>query len=65
MPGGYKHEHITHYTLDRSARSSPAHGIAIEETAYIMRSQLILRCRKAELEDRTRSEVAAVASTAA
>ena len=65
MPGGYKDEHITHYTLDQLREILARHGIVIEETAYIARSELILRCRKVELEVRARSDVAAVASTAA
>ena len=65
MPGGYKDEHITHYTLDQLREILARHGIVIEETAYILRSELILRCRKVELEDRARSDVATVASTAA
>ena len=48
MPGGYKVEHITHYTLDRLREMFARHGIVIEETAYIVRSELILRCRKVE-----------------
>jgi len=64
-PGGYKDEHITHYTLDQLRQILARHGIVIEETAYIVRSELVLRCRKVELEDRARSDVAAVASTAA
>ena len=65
MPGGYKVEHITHYTLDQLREVLGRWGFVIEETAYIARSELILRCRKAELEARARSDVAAVASTAA
>ncbi len=65
MPGGYKDEHITHYTLDRLREILARHGIVIEETAYIARSELILRCRKVELEDRAPSDVAAVGSTTA
>ena len=65
MPGGYKDEHITHYTLERLREILARHGIVIEETAYIVRSEMILRCRKVELEDRARIGVAAVASTAA
>ncbi len=64
-PGGYKAEHITHYTLDRLREILARNGIVIEETAYIARSELILRCRKVELEDTARSDVAAVGSTAA
>ncbi len=65
MPGGYKVEHITHYTLSRLREILARYGIVIEETAYIMRSELILRCRKVEREARACSDVAAVASTAA
>ena len=65
MPGGYKDEHITHYTLERLREILARHGMVIEETAYIVRSEMILRCRKVELEDRARIGVAAVASTAA
>src|SRR5271167_3177410 len=65
MPGGYKDEHITHYTLAQLREILVRYGIVIEETAYIARSELILKCRKAGPEESTRSEVAAVASTAA
>ncbi len=64
MPGGYKDQHITHYTLEQLREILARHGIVIEETAYIVRSELILRCRKVELEDRARIDVAAVASPA-
>ena len=65
MPGGYKDEHITHYTLDQLRKILGRHGIVIEETAYVAGSELILRCRKVELEIRAGSDVAAVGSTAA
>src|SRR5271163_4302886 len=65
MPGGYKIEHVTHYTLDQLREILARHGIMIEEIAYIARSELILRCRKTGNEERAQSEVAAVASTAA
>ena len=65
MPGGYKDEHITHYTLERLREILARHGIVIEETAYVARSELIARCRKLGLEDRARSDAAAAASTAA
>ena len=58
-------EHVTHYTLDQLREILARHGIMIEEIAYIARSELILRCRKAGNEERAQSEVAAVASTAA
>ena len=65
MPGGYKDEHITHYTLEQLREILTRYGIVIEETAYIARSELILKCRKAGNEVRASGEVAAVASTAA
>jgi glycosyltransferase involved in cell wall biosynthesis/predicted SAM-dependent methyltransferase len=65
MPGGYKDQHITHYTLDQLGEILTRHGIVIEETAYIARSEVILKCRKTGTENRARGEVAAVASTAA
>jgi len=64
-PGGYQPERITHYTLEQLREILARHGIVIEETAYIVRSELILRCRKVELEDRARIGVAAVVSPAA
>jgi hypothetical protein len=65
MPGGYKDEHITHYTLASLREILTRYGIVIEEIAYIARSELILRCRKAELEQPARGDVTATASTAA
>jgi glycosyltransferase involved in cell wall biosynthesis len=65
VAGGYHAEHITHYTLNELREILTRHGLAIEETAYIARSELILRCRKVELEDRVRADAPAVASTAA
>jgi len=65
MPGGYKDEHITHYTLESLREILARYNIVIEETAYIARSELILKCRKAGREERVRGEVTAVASTAA
>jgi glycosyltransferase involved in cell wall biosynthesis len=55
MPGGYKDEHITHYTLEKLKRILVQHGIAIEEAAYVARSELILRCRKLDLKERSRA----------
>jgi len=65
MPSGYMVEHITHYTLDQLREILARHGIAIEEVAYIARSELILRCRKVEREVCAGRDLAAVASTAA
>jgi dolichol-phosphate mannosyltransferase len=65
MPGGYKDQHITHYTLAQLREILARYNIVIEDTAYVARSELILRCRKAANVARAGAEVAAVASTAA
>ncbi|HEY6417881.1 MAG TPA: glycosyltransferase [Candidatus Binataceae bacterium] len=49
MPGGYKDEHITHYTRERLEKLLERHGFVVEEAAYIVRSELILKCKKVEL----------------
>ncbi|MGZ6186598.1 MAG: glycosyltransferase [Candidatus Binataceae bacterium] len=48
QPGGYKDEHITHYTRARLIEILERHGFIYEETAYILRSELIMRFRKPE-----------------
>ena len=48
LPGGYKDEHITHYTRARLTEILERHGFIYEETAYILRSELIMRFRKPE-----------------
>jgi len=65
MPGGYKDQHSTHYTLEMLREILARYGIVIEETAYIARSELILRCRKAGREKRAVAAESADASTAA
>ena len=55
----------TQYTRDKLGEILGRHGIAIEETAYIAGSEMILRCRKAEIERRAEPSANAVASTAA
>ncbi len=47
-PGGYRDEHITHYTRESLMRILARHGFVHEETAYVMRSELIMRMRRAE-----------------
>ncbi|MBE3604591.1 glycosyltransferase [bacterium] len=47
-PGGYRDEHITHYTRESLLRILEKHGFAHEETAYVMRSELIMRMRRVE-----------------
>src|ERR1700682_974288 len=64
MPGGYKDEHITHYTLERLKEILVRHGIAVEEAAYVARSELILRCRKLDLKQSARAPVLRSASSA-
>ena len=46
QPGGYKDEHITHYTRARLGEVLERHGFIYEEAAYIFRSELIMRYRK-------------------
>ncbi|HYB91434.1 MAG TPA: glycosyltransferase [Candidatus Binataceae bacterium] len=52
LPGGYHDEHITHYTREKLGKIMARHGFAIEETAYVGGSELIMRCRKIELGER-------------
>ena len=46
QPGGYKDEHITHYTRARLTEILERHGFIYEESAYILKSELIMRFRK-------------------
>jgi dolichol-phosphate mannosyltransferase len=46
MPGGYRDEHITHYTRASLTSVLTRHGFVHEETAYIARSELIMRFRR-------------------
>jgi ubiquinone/menaquinone biosynthesis C-methylase UbiE len=46
IPGGYRDEHITHYTHESLSRILTRHGFVAEESAYICRSELIMRWRK-------------------
>jgi dolichol-phosphate mannosyltransferase len=63
MPGGYKDEHITHFTRAQLTEIVTRYGFAVEEVAYVGGSDLLMRCRKLEL--RAHSAVAVSASTAA
>jgi SAM-dependent methyltransferase len=67
MPGGYKDEHITHYTREQLTEILVRHGFAIEEVAYVGRCDLFMCCRKIELRAAARDtvSVSASASTAA
>jgi glycosyltransferase involved in cell wall biosynthesis len=49
VPGGYADEHITHYTREKLSEILTRHGFTVEDVAYIVRSELIMRCRKREL----------------
>lgn len=48
IPGGYKDEHITHYTRRSLTEVLTRHGFVHEDTAYIMRSEVVMRFRKGE-----------------
>jgi hypothetical protein len=45
-PGGYKDEHITHYTRASLEAIAARHGYALIRRAYIARSELILALRR-------------------
>jgi glycosyltransferase involved in cell wall biosynthesis len=45
MPWGYKDEHITHYTHSSLCEVLKRHGFTVEETSYVVGSEMILRCR--------------------
>jgi SAM-dependent methyltransferase len=47
-PGGYKDEHITHYTLASLTELAARYGFEIVERAYVLRSELVLAMRKRE-----------------
>jgi dolichol-phosphate mannosyltransferase len=65
MPGGYKAEHITHYTRAKLNDLLTRHGFIVDEVAYIAGGELIMRCRRGELPAAARDPAAAPASTAA
>jgi dolichol-phosphate mannosyltransferase len=46
IPGGYRDEHITHYTREGLSRILSRHGFAFEATDYVAGSELIMRWRK-------------------
>ncbi len=49
MPGGYKDEHITHYTRAQLGEILSRHGFAIDEVAYVGGGELIMRCHREEM----------------
>ena len=58
-------EHLTHYTMEKLKDILLRHGMAVEEAAYVARSELILRCRKIDLKERSRAAVLTSGSNAA
>src|SRR5579885_1249860 len=65
LPGGYADEHITHYTRETLMEILARHGFAVEEVAYVVRSELIMRCRRLERQDQERSNAHVRQSSAA
>ena len=63
MPGGYKDEHITHFTRESLTEIMVRHGFAVEAVAYVGGSDLLMKCRK--LEQRAHGRIATQASSAA
>ncbi|MGE5048119.1 MAG: glycosyltransferase [Deltaproteobacteria bacterium] len=45
-PGGYKDEHITHYTREGLVALAARHGFELVDQAYVLRSELVLALRK-------------------
>ena len=46
MPGGYRDEHITHYTRASLTEILVRNGFVHEQTAYVAKSELIMKFRK-------------------
>ncbi len=46
VPGGYAHEHISHYTRRELNAIFEKRGFVLEDTRYILRGELILAFRK-------------------
>ena len=46
IPGGYRDEHITHYTQESLSQILAQHGFEAEVTDYIVGSELVMRWRK-------------------
>jgi len=60
-PGGYKDEHITHYTREDLIATCRRFGFDLEGVAYVFRSELVLALRKrAGAEDARSDDAAAV-----
>jgi SAM-dependent methyltransferase len=56
-PGGYKDEHITHYTRNSLTDICRRFGFDVENTAYVFRSELILALRKRREADQTTAPI--------
>jgi dolichol-phosphate mannosyltransferase len=50
IPGGYRDEHITHYTRENLSEILNQYGFDHEGTAYIAGSELIMKMRKREIQ---------------
>ncbi len=61
LPGGYRDEHITHYTRESLTGLLVKHGFVHEETAYVARSELIMKFRKPAVSERRATAAAAAA----
>lgn len=56
-PGGYAHEHISHYTRRELNSTFEDRGFALEETRYILHGELILALRKPRVAERVASGI--------
>src|SRR5262249_24669934 len=61
-PGGYADEHIAHYTRDELTQTLGDRGVALDETRYILRGELILAFRKQPTPGNGKSAVEEAAS---
>jgi len=50
-PSGYADEHVTHYTFDSLKARLEEAGCEVQEHAYIMKAELIVRARKKSAEE--------------
>jgi dolichol-phosphate mannosyltransferase len=57
VPGGYRPEHVTHYTRSTLTDILVRHGFQVEETAYVAGAEMILKCRKKQLAEASTREV--------
>ncbi|HXW84630.1 MAG TPA: glycosyltransferase [Candidatus Binataceae bacterium] len=46
MPGGYKDQHITHYTRESLGLIVQRNGFSVEDCAYVGGGELIMRCKR-------------------